>query len=162
MGFVLHWNESAMGLHVFPILIKHLLCARDCGYSGEQKQLSPCYHGTDSVAEETAITDVCVCVYVCVCVCVCVCACVWNSTSGEGEGVREHRAISPNHSSNLMEGFRFSEEETCGTWEMSRDWPGEGANVFKSWRVRKSLVQQRKWRKLRIPENIASRNGLAT
>ena len=21
VGFVLHWNESAMGLHVFPILI---------------------------------------------------------------------------------------------------------------------------------------------
>ena len=30
---------------------------------------NPCYHGTDAVAEETAITDVCDCACVCVCVC---------------------------------------------------------------------------------------------
>lgn len=64
-------------LFMQQILFKHLLCARDCGYYGEQKQLSPCYHGTDSVAEEIAITDVC----------------VSDSASGEVEGVREHRAI---------------------------------------------------------------------
>ena len=35
--------------------------------------------------------------------------------SGEVKGVREHRAIATNHSSNPMEGLRFSEEETSGT-----------------------------------------------
>lgn len=86
----------------------------------DKNSYNPRYHGTDGVAEKTAITDMCVCV------------CVWNPTSGEVKGVREHRAIATNHSSNLMEGLRFSEGETSGTWEMSWDWIGKGANVFKS------------------------------